>query len=405
MKGMNIMQLNTLHLNVVLLNGDEMPGEVVVGGGEVVPVPPTEPETPDVPDVPVEPKKFILSASVTNGVVSASVNGVAVSLPYNGNEGEVVVLSVVPNEGYEFLSWADGVTDNPRTIVMSADVALSAECAEVVAPPVEPEEPEEPVEPPVESKHIQFADAEVERVLMANGVSSDGVGITIEDAEKVTSIDTWFKGNTAITSFEELQYFTGVTTLYGAYQGGAFYNCTNLQRITLPSSLVKIGSYNFQNCSSLNSVGGFESIIQFTGEGGFAGCPLAEIETINLPNLEGVLCKRVFNKMTHPHRIENLGKITAISNTSYSDGVFGNGATYLRLPSTIESIGAYAFQNLTKLEQIVCDALVPPTISKSFDGSTCPIYVPDASLEAYKTALNWSAYADRIRPLSEIEGG
>ena len=29
------------------------------------------------------------------------------------------------------------------------------------------------------------------------------------------------------------------------------------------------------------------------------------------------------------------------------------------------------------------------------------IYVPDESLEAYKTATNWSYYADIIKPLSE----
>ena len=266
MKGMNIIQLNTLHLNVVLLNGDEMPGEVVVGGGEVVPVPPTEPETPDVPDVPVEPKKFILSASVANGVVSATLNGVVVSLPFTANEGDTIVLEVTPNDGYTFEGWADGNTDNPRTITMNADVVLSAQCVEVVVPPAK--------------DYIQFEDAEVERVLMSKGVSSDGVGITIEDAEKVTSIGTWFYGNTAIESFDELDYFTGVTSI----SSNAFNGCANLQKL-------------------------------------------------------------VFR---------------------------------------------YA---------------VPPTLGASaFANTSFPIYVPDASLEAYKTATNWNTYADRIHPLSEIEG-
>mgnify|MGYP000472681990 CR=1 FL=1 len=33
------------------------------------------------------------------------------------------------------------------------------------------------------------------------------------------------------------------------------------------------------------------------------------------------------------------------------------------------------------------------------------IYVPDDSVEAYKTATNWSNYADRIRPISEYVPG
>ena len=31
----------------------------------------------------------------------------------------------------------------------------------------------------------------------------------------------------------------------------------------------------------------------------------------------------------------------------------------------------------------------------------CPIYVPDEAVETYKTATNWSAYASRIKPISE----
>ena len=30
------------------------------------------------------------------------------------------------------------------------------------------------------------------------------------------------------------------------------------------------------------------------------------------------------------------------------------------------------------------------------------IYVPDALVDSYKTATNWSTYADQIKPLSEL---
>jgi hypothetical protein len=35
------------------------------------------------------------------------------------------------------------------------------------------------------------------------------------------------------------------------------------------------------------------------------------------------------------------------------------------------------------------------------NGNTCPIYVPDDAVDTYKTATNWSAYASRIKPISE----
>ena len=88
--------------------------------------------------------------------------------------------------------------------------------------------------------YINFADAEVERVLMSNGVG-DGIGITKRDAKAVTSIGTWFKGNTIIASFEEIKYF-GLEEL----QEGTFQNCTSLGgRIELPYA-TSFGRYVFQ---------------------------------------------------------------------------------------------------------------------------------------------------------------
>ena len=35
------------------------------------------------------------------------------------------------------------------------------------------------------------------------------------------------------------------------------------------------------------------------------------------------------------------------------------------------------------------------------NGNSCPIYVPDEAVDTYKMATNWSAYASRIKPISE----
>lgn len=31
----------------------------------------------------------------------------------------------------------------------------------------------------------------------------------------------------------------------------------------------------------------------------------------------------------------------------------------------------------------------------------CPIYVPEESVQAYKTATNWTRYASRIKPMKK----
>lgn len=359
-----VVKLNTVRLNCARLNsaslngvGERLRASAGGGGGEVIP-----PEEPDVPDVPVT---YILTASASNGVVSASVNGKAVTLPYTANEGDVVVLEVTANDGYEFDGWSDGSTDNPRSITMTADVTLSATCVEQV----------------VESKYIEFADPAVEAVLMANGVSSDGVGITMEDAAAVTSIGKWFENNTDITSFDEFEYFTGVTSLVGGWNSGAFFGCTNLRSIKFPPSITSLGNDCFMNCSSLAI-------------------------DVDLPYLTSVGFG-VFHG-TAIRRIINLGNITTIGNAgSMQSHTFAGFCPYLtsvELPSTLTTLGNKAFANDTSLESIICRATTPPTMNATSaleNTNNCPIYVPDASLEAYKTATNWSQFQSRIKPLSE----
>ena len=40
------------------------------------------------------------------------------------NKGESVTLTAVASEGYKFLSWGDGVTDNPRTVIAEEDQVI-----------------------------------------------------------------------------------------------------------------------------------------------------------------------------------------------------------------------------------------------------------------------------------------
>ena len=83
----------------------------------------------------------------------------------------------------------------------------------------------------IKKKYIYFEDPEVERICIAN-FSSDGIGVTYEDAAQVTSINGVFYDNNQITKFNEFVYFTNIQDLWY----NAFYNCPNLTEITLPDS-------------------------------------------------------------------------------------------------------------------------------------------------------------------------
>ena len=47
--------------------------------------------------------------------------------------GTEITIVAIPNEGYKFLKWSDGITNISRKIVVTEDVVLSAEFEEVVS--------------------------------------------------------------------------------------------------------------------------------------------------------------------------------------------------------------------------------------------------------------------------------
>ena len=77
--------------------------------------------------------------------------------------------------------------------------------------------------------------------------------------------------------------------------------------------------------------------------------------------------------------------------------------TNITIPNSVISIGNAVFRNCTSLTSITCNATTPPTLGTvAFDNTNnCPIYVPSGSVEAYKTATNWSSYADRIQAIQD----
>ena len=464
----NIIRLNSVKLNTEVIGCAGACDDMLHRAPSIPTTPPEFPELPEFPepDVPTGPTTYTLVAEVANGVVSAKLNGVAVQLPYTATEGDVIVLEVTPAEGYEFVSWADGNTENPRAISMLSNVTLSASC-EVVTPS----------NPDVdENGYIIFEDAEVARICAENW--GDGTGITLEQAAAVTSVGTVFKGNTAITSFNEFGKFTNVqiipmyafekctalhaidfpesVTTVGAraffgcaalqsvinlpnlesiaelvFYGsgitsvanlgriaklsdgdnnnslGVFSNCPNLSSVRLPETLTYIGSYAFYN-SVINDIN-IPSGVVTIGKGAFRGVP-AQID-VDYPKLEQLGQAAFYNSGVK--RILNLGTVSALlGKNSYNS--FGDfyGCVSLELailPATMTSIAAYSLRDCPILNTVVCKATTPPTLgSAAFSGTliasgTGSIYVPDASVAAYREASVWSSYASRIFPILQLQ--
>lgn len=87
---------------------------------------------------------------------------------------------------------------------------------------------------------INFVDPEVKRLCVENW-DTDGDGeLDMDEAAAVTDLGSVFTNNKQITSFNELQYFTGLSSIGGWITGrGAkgFAYCTNLASVILPNSV------------------------------------------------------------------------------------------------------------------------------------------------------------------------
>lgn len=104
--------------------------------------------------------------------------------------------------------------------------------------------------PEQEGDIITFACDEVRELCAQRwDVNGDGA-LSKQEAAAVTSLDGLFKYNHSITSFEELQYFTGLTSL----NSSEFIFCQGLEFITLPPNLQSIGTRAFYGCHSLQHV-------------------------------------------------------------------------------------------------------------------------------------------------------
>lgn len=160
---------------------------------------------------------------------------------------------------------------------------------------------------------------------------------------------------------------------------GAFYqNCNTLTSVTLSDSVTVIDENAFFNCDSLTSIN-IPSGVTTIGDFSFAFCT-------RLPSI------------TISNGVTNIG--TQAFGSCYS-------FTSITIPSSVTSIGHWAFYECSGLTSITCLATTPPSAVtfpyvpwEAFDSTNdCPIYVPAGSVNAYKTASGWSAYASRIQAI------
>ncbi len=226
----------------------------------------------------------------------------------------------------------------------------------------------------------------------AFGGCSGLTSITIPNS--VTSIESYaFSGCTGLTlitipnsvssiasnTFSDCSGLTSVTIPNSVFfiEGNAFSGCTGLTSITIPNSVSLIASNAFGGCSNLTTVIIPNSVYSI-GDNPFRGC--SNISSIIVENGNSIFDSR--------------DSCNAIIQTADNELIVGCQNTFI--PSTVTSIGNYAFYGCSNMDSLTCLATNPPVLL----GCACNIFydvpddlvifVPCGSLSNYESA--WPEY-------------
>lgn len=152
---------------------------------------------------------------------------------------------------------------------------------------------------------------------------------------------------------------------------GAFRNCSGLTTIALPSNITKIDKFVFEDCSNLTSLE-IPTKVTIIDYGAFLNC-------------------RALSSLLIPSSIYSIGYMAFNGCSSL---------TNLSIPSSVTSIKDGAFANCDNLSSIYVSWETPLLIPYSvFDNKTkteCLLYVPKGSLVSYLLADVWGDFKKNI---------
>ena len=223
---------------------------------------------------------------------------------------------------------------------------------------------------------------------------------------KIAGGNNWEEGKFCRAKFTEVVIGNNVTSI-GDY---AFYYCTSLTSVTIPDSVTEIGEHAFYDCTSLKDV-------YYTGDLS-AWCKIDFSNHLSNPMNEGAklyLNGVELTEATIPSNVTEIKDYTfsrcaSLTSVTIPDSVTEIGIcafssstlTSVTIGDSVTSIGESAFCYCSWLKEVYCKPTTPPSgdiyMFLQHYGSDLKIYVPRASVNAYKAASYWSTYKGYIEP-------
>jgi hypothetical protein len=262
---------------------------------------------------------------------------------------------------------------------------------------------------------ISFADPAVKALCVAHW-DTDGDGeLSYEETALVTDLKDFIREDTTITSFDELQYFTGLTSIGEC----AFSGCNHLTSVVLPNQVKSIDAYAFAGCSKLTLIIFPDNVTRIDL---YAFLDCTSLTELHIPQSVTHIGEAAFNGTSGVTTItvdernpiyDSRNNCNAIIETAANKLVAGCCATVIptdvtiidnyawggcwslksiRLPKNILRIEHGAFNWAITLNAVVSEIKVPFQFEEeAFDhiGGECTLTVPHGTRDAY-IAAGWT---------------
>ena len=186
-----------------------------------------------------------------------------------------------------------------------------------------------------------------------------------------------------------------------------FYECRKLKKIIIGNGISHIAEDAFDNCVELKEV-------YINDIGAWCGVYLGNAYANPLSNggcilqNDNVLYNIVIPDDTQEIKFGTFYNALGVEGVKIGDNVYNVSKSafahceelmFVIIGSNVSSIGEYAFNGCSQLQRVYCTAQEPPQLgSKCFMNiaDNCKFFVPENSLDVYKSAQVWSNYADKI---------
>ena len=185
------------------------------------------------------PLPYIINTNAEKGNIATNIDSLTIC------DEPFVTCTATPDRGYYFVKWADGNTDNPRTIELTQDTTMEAIFAIYTKGKC--------------GDHLTWTYSNY-------CLNIHGSGAMWNDGFE----ETWYASRENIQLINLPPNITNIGN-------GVFAGCTNLASVNIPNAVTSVGEWAFSGCTGLNDVV-LGTAVKVLEIGAFNGCNY--IETI-----------------------------------------------------------------------------------------------------------------------------